>query len=115
VVVRARIWARAAGHGARASRYRRKSLGPRPNADVERPTPAFAVMPARRGTIEFNGKQASVFWAGIRGSRRAWRTCAFCESARADPVSIGAFPAVAFAQTRADRELSDSPQAGPTI
>jgi hypothetical protein len=58
-------------------------------------------MPARRGTIEFNGKQASVFWAGIRGSRRAWRTCAFCESARADPVSIGAFPAVAFAQKHA--------------
>jgi hypothetical protein len=35
------------------------------------------------------GKQASVIWAGVHGSRRERRTCAFCGCARQMSVPVG--------------------------
>ena len=41
-------------------------------------TPPFVLGEVAVPTHAFNGKHASVIWVDIRGSRRAWRTSAFC-------------------------------------
>jgi hypothetical protein len=42
-----------------------------------------------RRTLEINGKQASAIWAGVRGSRRASRTCAFANALVSMLVPVG--------------------------
>ena len=76
-----------------------KQTRPRPHAQRRWPPRRHAdgLMPS------VNGNQASVIWAGIRGSRRAWRTCAFCESARQHAGAGWTLAALAFAQSRACR------------
>ena len=54
-----------------------------------------------RRTLASNGKQASAIWAGVRGSRRASRTCAFCECARQHVGAGWTLAALAFAQKEA--------------
>jgi hypothetical protein len=61
----------------------------------------FRHLGALRRALGINGKQASVILAGIRGSRRAWRTCAFCESARQHACAGWTLAALAFAHKRA--------------
>ena len=56
-----------------------------------------------RLTLACNGKQACVIWAGVGGSRRAWRTCAFCECARQHVGAGWTLAALAFAQREACR------------
>jgi hypothetical protein len=53
-----------------------------------------------------DGKQASVIWAGLRGSRWAWRACAFCESARQHAGAGWPLAALAFPQIRLRRSAS---------
>jgi hypothetical protein len=55
----------------------------------------------RARAIAINGKHASAIWAGVRGSRRASRTCAFCECARQHVGAGWTLAALAFAQIRA--------------
>jgi hypothetical protein len=64
-----------------------------------------------------NGKQASAIWAGVRGSRRASRTCAFCECARQQVGAGRTLGALAFAQLRAHRSAPARPVIGwaPTL
>jgi len=50
-----------------------------------------------RRTLASNGKQASAIWAGVRGSRRASRTCALCECARQHVGAGWTLAALAFA------------------
>ena len=67
----------------RHERGDRTSASPRKGASA--PTDAddrFDDSRHPRRTLASNGKQASVIGAGIRDSRRAWRTRAFCECAR---------------------------------
>jgi hypothetical protein len=73
-----------------------RSRSPTTGADLRFARPASDV-----ATFEINGKHASVIWVGIRGSRRAWRTSAFCESARQDADAGWTLAALAFAQTEA--------------
>ena len=54
-----------------------------------------------RRTLASNGKQASAIWAVVRGSRRASRTCAFCERARQHLGAGRTLSALAFAQEQA--------------
>jgi len=54
-----------------------------------------------RRTLPSNGKQASAIWAGVRGNRRASRTCAFCECARQHVGAGWTLAALAFAQIQA--------------
>jgi len=61
----------------------------------------FCHLGGSRRTPRINGKQTSVIWAGIRGSRRAWRTSAFCESARQHAGAGLTLAALAFAQEQA--------------
>jgi hypothetical protein len=63
----------------------------------------FAHFTGLPGTLGINGKQASVIWAGNDGSRRAWRTCAFCESARQHVGAGWTLAACAFAQQESSR------------
>ena len=56
-------------------------------------------------TLASNGKQASAIWAGVRGSRRASRTCAFCDCARQHVGAGWTLAALAFAQ----QQVSDAP------
>jgi hypothetical protein len=60
-----------------------------PRSTCPRPSPR---------TSEINGKQTSVTWTGVLGSRRARRTSAFCESARQHVGVDWTLPALAFAQ-----------------
>ena len=66
-------------------------------------TPPFVLGEVAVPTHAFNGKHASVIWVGIRGSRRAWRTSAFCESARQDADAGWTLAALALAQEQAPR------------
>ena len=82
-----------------------------PVAGIERPLrhgsdrqrrPALTIALANRagfaGRLLATASRRPVIWAGIRGSRRAWRTCAFCESARQHGGAGWTLAAFAFAQ-----------------
>ena len=74
----------------------------------------FAIACAPVRAIPINGKQASAIWAGVRGSRRASRTCAFCECARQHVGAGWTLAALAFAQiqARGRRRRGDSSSRG---
>ncbi len=65
-----------------------------------------------RRTLASNGKQAYAVWPGVRGSRRASRTRAFCECARRHVGAGWTLAALAFAQMRAAARSSRSPNPG---
>ena len=71
-----------------------------PSVSLDEADARFRHLGALRRALGTNGKQASVIWAGVRGSRRAWRTCAFCESARQHAGVGWTLAALAFAQKR---------------
>ena len=82
---------------ARVSRARQRSsthIDAGPPGDDVICSPIAELRPA------FNGKQASAIWAAVRGSRRASRTCAFCECARQHLGAGRTLAALAFAQTQ---------------
>ena len=63
-------------------------------------TIASTIHATRTGRSRSTGKQASAIWAAVRGSRRASRTCAFCECARQHVGAGRTVAALAFAQMR---------------
>ena len=86
-------------------------LATHPSVSMDEVDARFRHLGALRRALGINGKQASAIWAGIRGSRRAWRTCAFCESARQHAGAGLTLAALAFAQKRASRLLAADPVA----
>ncbi len=68
-------------------------------------TIASTIHATRAGRSASNGKQVSVIGAGIRDSRRAWRTRAFCECARQHVGAGWTLAALASAQ----QQVSDAP------